>query len=185
MANTTTLLLCLSMWTLFLSNLFLFKHPLLLTINVLMLASATSLSLNSMSIWYAYMLFMVFAGGLLVIFIYIASLAPNAIFTLNSQIIPLTTQAVMTITLFLLKPPVHTNPAPSLPQNTKETTASLVHLFLDQNVKLLIFAAMALIMSMTIVMNLFKPSDGPMRPFKTSITNLSNNTIYEKISHYD
>nr|QCX42050.1 NADH dehydrogenase subunit 6 [Margaritifera margaritifera] len=169
-ASTTTLLLCLSAWTLFLSNLFLLTHPLMLTINVLMLALATCLSLNSLSIWYAYMLFMVFVGGLLVIFTYIASLAPNAIFTLSKQTIPIMAQAMMTAMLFLVKAPVYTNAAPSLPQNAKETARALMYFYLDQNMKLLIFAATALILSMVIVMGLFKPGDNAMRPFKTGKT---------------
>nr|ARH56132.1 NADH dehydrogenase subunit 6 [Pseudunio marocanus] len=165
MASTTTLLLCLSVWALLLSNLFLLVHPLLLTINVLMLALTTCLSLNSLSTWYAYMLFMVFVGGLLVIFTYIASLAPNAIFAIKSQIIPVTTQAVMTAMLFFMKMPTHSSPTPSLSQNAEETTRSLVYFYLDQNIKLLMFTATILIMSMIIVMSLFKPSEGAMRPF--------------------
>nr|QUT09637.1 NADH dehydrogenase subunit 6 [Tenuilapotamon latilum kaiyangense] len=71
-------------------------HPLAMGLNLLTQTIIISLSagLTTYSFWFSYTLFLIFLGGMLVLFIYIASLASNEFFY-----IPLTS---IMISLFLL-----------------------------------------------------------------------------------
>nr|YP_010449536.1 NADH dehydrogenase subunit 6 [Anelytra multicurvata]UTU96096.1 NADH dehydrogenase subunit 6 [Anelytra multicurvata] len=59
-------------------------HPLTMTLIIIMqtLLVCLSTGLKSPSFWFSYVLFLVFLGGMLVLFIYITSLASNEMFSL-------------------------------------------------------------------------------------------------------
>nr|QBR55117.1 NADH dehydrogenase subunit 6 [Diamphipnopsis sp. SD-2019] len=80
------------------------NHPLamglMLLIQTLIICLATGLM--SPSFWFSYILFLVFLGGLLVLFIYVTSLASNEMFTLSSKtFILLSTPLIMTTLLMM------------------------------------------------------------------------------------
>nr|YP_009490596.1 NADH dehydrogenase subunit 6 [Taeniopteryx ugola]AWH98605.1 NADH dehydrogenase subunit 6 [Taeniopteryx ugola] len=64
-------------------------HPLamgmMLLLQTLMICLLTGLT--TQSFWFSYILFLVFLGGLLVLFIYVTSLASNEMFSLSTKII--------------------------------------------------------------------------------------------------
>nr|UBN08778.1 NADH dehydrogenase subunit 6 [Macropanesthia kraussiana] len=64
------------------------NHPLamglVLLIQTIVISMITGLS--SQSFWFSYILFLIFIGGMLVLFIYITSLASNEMFTLSTKI---------------------------------------------------------------------------------------------------
>nr|WGO57428.1 NADH dehydrogenase subunit 6 [Panesthia angustipennis cognata] len=76
------------------------NHPLamglILLIQTIMISMITGLS--SQSFWFSYILFLIFIGGMLVLFIYITSLASNEMFMLSTKLICL----LMLITLPIL-----------------------------------------------------------------------------------
>nr|AQM39951.1 NADH dehydrogenase subunit 6 [Phyllomimus sp. ZJZ-2017] len=77
-----------------------FKHPLSMTIIIICqtLIMSMCLSLMTKTFWMSYILFLVFLGGMLVLFLYITSLAPNEKFsTLKLPMIMMTT-----ISLYML-----------------------------------------------------------------------------------
>nr|YP_002274312.1 NADH dehydrogenase subunit 6 [Parafronurus youi]ABY53359.1 NADH dehydrogenase subunit 6 [Parafronurus youi] len=64
------------------------NHPLamglILLVQTLLIALMTGLL--SPSFWFSYILFLVFLGGMLVLFIYVTSLASNEMFSISSQV---------------------------------------------------------------------------------------------------
>nr|YP_010586196.1 NADH dehydrogenase subunit 6 [Goera fissa]UZZ43958.1 NADH dehydrogenase subunit 6 [Goera fissa] len=61
------------------------KHPLIITIFVIIQVINLTLTIGllSYSYWMSYIMFLIFIGGLLILFIYISSLIPNKIYYLN------------------------------------------------------------------------------------------------------
>lgn len=73
------------------------KHPLAIGIILIVqrLVISIIIGLISKTFWFSYILFLVFLGGILVLFIYVTSLASNEIFSFSFKII------VLTISLFI------------------------------------------------------------------------------------
>nr|WFP44758.1 NADH dehydrogenase subunit 6 [Typhoptera quadrituberculata] len=70
-----------------------FKHPLSMTLLIICqtLILSVSMSLTTKTFWMSYILFLVFLGGMLVLFLYITSLASNEILNTTNQSTTLTT----------------------------------------------------------------------------------------------
>nr|YP_009745929.1 NADH dehydrogenase subunit 6 [Dolichosciara megumiae]QIH95787.1 NADH dehydrogenase subunit 6 [Dolichosciara megumiae] len=68
------------------------KHPLamgfLLLVQTVLISMITGLMINSF--WFSYILFLVFLGGMLVLFIYVTSLASNEVFKFSIKLMLLT-----------------------------------------------------------------------------------------------
>nr|QNE85685.1 NADH dehydrogenase subunit 6 [Phaonia tuguriorum] len=77
------------------------KHPLMMGFLLLIQTSliCTMCSLMIKSFWFSYILFLVFMGGMLVLFIYVTSLASNEMFSLSTKLIFL---SLMVFTLSLI-----------------------------------------------------------------------------------
>nr|YP_010371605.1 NADH dehydrogenase subunit 6 [Halidaya aurea]UOW81233.1 NADH dehydrogenase subunit 6 [Halidaya aurea] len=65
------------------------KHPLAMGLTLLIQTSMTSMltGLMTKNYWFSYILFLILLGGMLVLFIYMTSLASNEMFTFSSKII--------------------------------------------------------------------------------------------------
>nr|YP_006503867.1 NADH dehydrogenase subunit 6 [Elodia flavipalpis]AFA46597.1 NADH dehydrogenase subunit 6 [Elodia flavipalpis] len=96
-------------WILF-SLLFIFnfffmfmKHPLAMGLTLLIQTVLISLmsGLISKTFWFSYILFLVFLGGMLVLFIYVTSLASNEMFSLSIKLMLMST-LIMILFLFIL-----------------------------------------------------------------------------------
>nr|QNE85463.1 NADH dehydrogenase subunit 6 [Nanna flavipes] len=64
------------------------KHPLAMGLTLLIQTTLVSMSsgLMTKSFWFSYILFLVFLGGMLVLFIYVTSLASNEMFSLSIKL---------------------------------------------------------------------------------------------------
>nr|QUL58782.1 NADH dehydrogenase subunit 6 [Sarcophila rasnitzyni] len=82
------------------------KHPLAMGLTLLIQTTLICLTsgLMSKTFWFSYILFLVFLGGMLVLFIYVTSLASNEMFSLSIKlsIISLMIFFLSMITLFML-----------------------------------------------------------------------------------
>nr|YP_009918971.1 NADH dehydrogenase subunit 6 [Pegoplata infirma]QMP96551.1 NADH dehydrogenase subunit 6 [Pegoplata infirma] len=82
------------------------KHPLAMGLTLLIQTTLICLlsGLMTKSFWFSYILFLVFLGGMLVLFIYVTSLASNEMFSFSMKllIISLSIFFMMMITLFFL-----------------------------------------------------------------------------------
>nr|AGG20134.1 NADH dehydrogenase subunit 6 [Lamprotula tortuosa] len=157
-----TLMLFMSMMIFYLLDVMTSPHPLVLCIKVLMLAFNLCLSMSFSSTWYAYMIFMVMLGGVLVMFTYVSSLAPNSIFSKSLNSPNLFVQAVIALFLsynFLdLSPKSINTQKPFIPPEN-----FITFFFSESNSSLLLTLASALLLSMLIVSNLLSNSKSTMR----------------------
>lgn len=85
------------------------KHPLAIGLILLLQTTVICLitGLLNKSFWFSYILFLIFLGGILVLFIYVTSIASNEIFSLSTKItitIPLIFILLILITWFIDKP---------------------------------------------------------------------------------
>nr|YP_009373464.1 NADH dehydrogenase subunit 6 [Cumberlandia monodonta]AQT38561.1 NADH dehydrogenase subunit 6 [Cumberlandia monodonta] len=153
-------------------NMLHFKHnlpntPLSLGLMVLLLAFISCTLIASMSPWYAYMLFFIFIGGMLVMFAYIASLSPNTTFSVNNQLVPLT---FMLLTFFPLKDSasaILSTESSELKLSVSSATQSLSFLYSPQGATMLMLLAGILLFTMVASVKLCKPIAGALRPFMT------------------
>nr|YP_009349880.1 NADH dehydrogenase subunit 6 [Pseudorhynchus crassiceps]AQM40028.1 NADH dehydrogenase subunit 6 [Pseudorhynchus crassiceps] len=77
------------------------NHPLAITLTIIIqtLLVAIITGLSTSSFWFSYILFLVFLGGMLVLFIYISSLASNELFSISVKYLSIT---LMLITLLFI-----------------------------------------------------------------------------------
>nr|YP_010853096.1 NADH dehydrogenase subunit 6 [Margaritifera hembeli]WGM81314.1 NADH dehydrogenase subunit 6 [Margaritifera hembeli] len=154
-----------TLWVYCTLNMIFPMHPLSLGLMVLLLAFISCTLIASASPWYAYMLFFIFIGGMLVMFAYIASLSPNTTFSINNQLIPL---VFMLITLFLLKNSISVSSltdSSELKLSVTSTAQSLSFLYSDQGVMMLTLLACMLLFTMVAAVKLCKPIAGALRPY--------------------
>nr|AGN92166.1 NADH dehydrogenase subunit 6 [Lamprotula leaii] len=171
-----TLVIFSSMSVALLCNSIFSTHPLVLTIKVLLLATTMCLTIAHTTTWYAYMLYMVMVGGMLVMFTYISSLSPNGVFGLKPQLTHLT---------ILLASGVLVTYSTSLTPNTTNTQdhhnapENFISFFLeDKTMSLLPMLAAILLLAMFMSMALLSRTKAPMRQtaFFSSYTTHKNTT---------
>nr|AXO78621.1 NADH dehydrogenase subunit 6 [Unio pictorum]AXO78635.1 NADH dehydrogenase subunit 6 [Unio pictorum] len=157
-----TLFMFTSMMIFYLLDTMTSSHPLILSIKVLMLALSLCLTMSFFTTWYAYMIFMVMLGGVLVMFIYISSIAPNSIFKMKSSILYLSIQ--MSIMFLLSYDFILSHPKALVTQKPFAIPENLVTFYLSSShSSLLLMMASALLLSMLIVTNLLSNSKNAMR----------------------
>nr|YP_010564790.1 NADH dehydrogenase subunit 6 [Volucella inanoides]UZA61193.1 NADH dehydrogenase subunit 6 [Volucella inanoides] len=80
------------------------NHPLsmglMLLIQTILICLMTGLMTKSF--WFSYILFLIFVGGMLILFIYITSLASNEMFSLSMKMTLITLMLLMIMTIYLL-----------------------------------------------------------------------------------
>nr|WSP02080.1 NADH dehydrogenase subunit 6 [Ortmanniana ligamentina] len=136
-------------------------HPLILTIKVISLSTCLCMTLSTFSLWYAYMLFMVLVGGVLILFTYTSSLSPNAIFHLKPQTSQLAYNLFLSIFSALLLTPT---PMIINTHNQYQHPNDLILFFFSENSSFLLFMACTLALSMTVVTTILKNNKKAMRP---------------------
>nr|YP_009378635.1 NADH dehydrogenase subunit 6 [Pseudunio marocanus]ARH56119.1 NADH dehydrogenase subunit 6 [Pseudunio marocanus] len=162
-----TLLLLSTIWMYCTLNMIFPMHPLSLGLMVLLLAFISCTLIASASPWYAYMLFFIFIGGMLVMFAYIASLSPNTTFSINNQLIPL---IFMLFTIYLSKDSTTISSAgenSELESSISLMAQSLSFLYSDRGATMLTLLACMLLFTMVIAVKLCKPTAGALRPYST------------------
>nr|UOU85341.1 NADH dehydrogenase subunit 6 [Pollenia vagabunda] len=151
------------------------KHPLAMGLILLIQTTLICLSsgLMTKSFWFSYILFLTFMGGMLVLFIYITSLASNEMFTFSMKltIISLSIFTIMMITLNYLDMNIFMNY-----QNTEiltnynsnsyilENSLSLNKLYNYPTNMLTILLINYLLITLIAVVKITKLFKGPLRP---------------------
>jgi NADH-ubiquinone oxidoreductase chain 6 len=138
--------------------LYLSTTPIILGINILIIALLLSVTLaSSIRSWYAFLVFLIYVGGILVIFAYFLALAPNqqiptkrnVMYALITLII-LTTVAIITDTKIFI---------------SQEINQDSAYLYSVSTSPILIILALTLFLTIVIVVKLTNRSGGPLRPF--------------------
>nr|WSP02095.1 NADH dehydrogenase subunit 6 [Ortmanniana ligamentina] len=160
-----TLLLLLTVWVYSVLSMTLPMYPLSLGMMILLLAFITCTIMATMSPWYAYMLFFIFIGGMLVMFAYIASLTPNMTFAVNNQLMPI---ILTMVTIFILKSLNSTSnhqTSPDLSLSINDSTQALSFLYSTSGEECVILLACILLFTMVVSVKLCKPKSGALRPY--------------------
>nr|URX52673.1 NADH dehydrogenase subunit 6 [Glyptotermes nr. iridipennis] len=145
------------------------KHPLAMGLMLLMQTMIVCLISGSMhkSFWFQYILFMVFVGGMLVLFIYVTSLASNEMFSLSTK---------MTATAMLMLPSMMMieNQTKLISKETtnhemmmvEEITTMTSKLYNQPNGTMTILMALYLFLTLIVVVKITNISKGPLRQTK-------------------
>nr|BDQ43581.1 NADH dehydrogenase subunit 6 [Amynthas quintanus] len=138
--------------------LYLSTTPIMLGINILVMALLLSVTLaTSMSPWYAFLVFLIYVGGMLVMFAYFLALAPNQQMPTKSNM----AYVLMTL-LILTAMAVITDIEIFIPQ---ELCQDITYLYSTSTAPILIMLALILLLTMVIVVKLTNRLGGPLRPF--------------------
>nr|UQJ75284.1 NADH dehydrogenase subunit 6 [Proneotermes latifrons] len=142
------------------------NHPLamgmmLLTQTIMMCMIS---GLMHQSFWFQYILFMVFVGGMLVLFIYVSSLASNEMFSLSTKM------TVMLLIMMMLNPTIKDwnmiNSKESMMFNTtteNEIITMTSKLYNQPNGTMTILMALYLLMTLIVVVKITNMPKGPLR----------------------
>nr|YP_008758520.1 NADH dehydrogenase subunit 6 [Sagmariasus verreauxi]BAO02876.1 NADH dehydrogenase subunit 6 [Sagmariasus verreauxi] len=151
-------------------------HPLsvgiILLIQVTLVALASGLS--SSSFWFSYILFLIFLGGMLVLFIYVASLASNEIFKVSplSVIANLTLMFLLSTTMTLIDPLLSPAATPiqhhflEMKDQMDLSSMSTHALYNFPTMTLTLFVVFYLLLTLIVVVSVTSVSFGPLRTSK-------------------
>nr|AMO27000.1 NADH dehydrogenase subunit 6 [Amynthas sp. 3 LZ-2016] len=138
--------------------LYLSTTPIMLGINILVMALLLAATLaTSLSSWYAFLVFLIYVGGMLVMFAYFLALSPNQQMPATGNILYiLLTLATLAIvaTVTEMKISIH-----------QETYQDNLFLYTTTSAPILVMLALILLLTMVIVVKLANRSSGPLRPF--------------------
>nr|URH16798.1 NADH dehydrogenase subunit 6 [Cryptotermes cavifrons] len=141
------------------------NHPLAMGVMLLMQTTMTCLISGLMykSFWFQYILFMVFIGGMLVLFIYVASLASNEMFSLSTKM--MTASATAMLMSAMLKDWTTPDSSDSTTYNTTSNEVGLMtsKLYNQPSGALTILMALYLLMTLIVAVKITNVSKGPLR----------------------
>lgn len=149
------------------------NHPLaiglILLIQTLIISAAVGLILPTF--WFSYILFLVFLGGILVLFIYVTSLASNEMFSLSTNsILILLGGVAATALIVIIIDPTSLNNLSSFNEITTLTHLPEVYniyifkIYNLLNYILTIVIIIYLLLALVIVANIVIVNEGPLRP---------------------
>lgn len=139
------------------SILFLAPTPIILGINILIISLLLSAVFASfIRSWFAFLVFLIYIGGILVIFAYFLALTPNQQISYDIILYSLISIATFSSLVYLLDI--------KIPTLTLFSQGSSL-LYIKTNAPFLILLALILLLTIIIVVKLTNLSKGPLRPF--------------------
>nr|WRV01096.1 NADH dehydrogenase subunit 6 [Stygiocaris lancifera] len=147
-------------------------HPLVMGAILLIQTTIIALMLTFMlkTTWFSYILFLIFLGAMLVLFIYVASLAPNESLSLSYTLVILfmlmIIMGVMISALdpFLLSHSIfNENSDVDTPSASLVTNMSLYPMYNKPTMKLTLFLILYLLLTLVVVVKITTTHFGPLR----------------------
>lgn len=136
------------------------KRPIQITLIVIFIALLTASSFSILiSSWYAFLIFLIYVGGILVIFAYFTATSPNQQRTDSKK---LTFTIFISFTIFIIII-TYTN----LNNYINHDQQQIIRLFSANNTYILIGITIILLLTIIIVVKLASRSKGPLRSFIT------------------
>nr|WAX39126.1 NADH dehydrogenase subunit 6 [Anaplecta sp. 1 ZQW-2020] len=148
----------------------LMKHPLAMGLTLLMQTMMTCLISGLMlkTFWFSYILFLIFLGGMLVLFIYVTTLASNEMFKFSTKMT--TMLLTMTLTMMLMNPywmteEIHkwTETMPNIMELSTENSKSLMKLYNNPTMLMTIMLALYMLLTLITVIKITTITKGPLR----------------------
>nr|YP_010946801.1 NADH dehydrogenase subunit 6 [Pseudoglomeris angustifolia]WGO57558.1 NADH dehydrogenase subunit 6 [Pseudoglomeris angustifolia] len=142
------------------------KYPLslgmILLIQTMMISSITGMI--SQSFWFSYMLFLVFLGGMLILFIYVTSLISNEIISMSTKMITINFTLFLPF-MFMNSFLLNTNNLESLNflSTNNELPLLLIKIYNYPSGVITIMLAMYLFITLIAVVKITSISKGPLR----------------------
>nr|YP_009379716.1 NADH dehydrogenase subunit 6 [Nemoura nankinensis]ARQ82456.1 NADH dehydrogenase subunit 6 [Nemoura nankinensis] len=150
-------------------------HPLAMGLMLLIQTILISIltGLTAQSFWFSYILFLVFLGGLLVLFIYVTSLASNEMFSMSmSTLFPVMTSSLILFMLLILIDPSLMSSSTSNFENLnflnttfyqEESSNSLSKLYNGPTSLITLTLVLYLFLTLIAVVKITKINHGPLR----------------------
>jgi len=146
------------------------SHPLSLGLTLLFQTVLISVGTGifTHSYWFSYILFMIFLGGMLVLFIYVVSLASNDLFSFSLKTFVTYTLVLVILTFILLfLDPIVTPHLSSLPLSSISTQPSTVHfirwIYRNTLIIFTLFIILYLLLTLIVVVKITNLFKGPLR----------------------
>nr|ACA49831.1 NADH dehydrogenase subunit 6 [Phrynus sp. 1 SEM-2008] len=135
---------------------YMIHHPMILSIILIMISLSVAflLPLFSNFSWSSYIISLILIGAMLIIFIYLASLAPNEIFISYNK----TTFIMLSTSIFFLSFII-----PSPPSLSQPNLNLLTQLFFSQGMFLILILAVFLLITMIAVVKITSLPEGPLK----------------------
>nr|WRK67374.1 NADH dehydrogenase subunit 6 [Semirhynchia dumbrodiana] len=165
----------LSMFNIIISiNLINIKHPLVMGFMLLMQTIIITMicGLHLYSYWFSYILFLIMLGGMLVLFMYMTSLASNEIFSLSFNWVMFSFTFIIAFTMIMIFMDQFLLSSNNLEtmmfhNNTKftfsENEINLIKLYNNPTMNLTILMMTYLLLTLIIIVKITKISYGPLR----------------------
>nr|WGO57480.1 NADH dehydrogenase subunit 6 [Perisphaerus sp. 3 ZQW-2023b] len=139
---------------------------LILLIQTIMISTITGFM--AQSFWFSYTLFLIFLGGMLILFIYVTSLIANEIISLSTKTILMNSIIFMMISLLINSPSLNMNNHESMIffNTNNELPLFLVKIYNQPSGLITIMLAMYLFITLIAVVKITSISKGPLRQMK-------------------
>nr|AIY61695.1 NADH dehydrogenase subunit 6 [Isognathotermes fungifaber] len=144
------------------------KHPMAMGMLLLMQTTMVCLISGTMfkSFWFSYILFMIMIGGMLVLFMYMTSLASNEMFSPSNKML------MMTLATLPILMPMMTNSINNKEMNAHETmmeneiTTTTTVMYNQMMGAMTTLLVLYMLMTLIVVVNIINVSKGPLRQTK-------------------
>nr|AQP29194.1 NADH dehydrogenase subunit 6 [Microcerotermes sp. A TB-2017] len=141
------------------------KHPLAMGLMLLIQTTMVCLISGTMykSFWFSYILFMIMIGGMLVLFMYMTSLASNEMFSPSNKML---TAALMILPALLYTMPAVTNNKEMCPHDTMAENEILTTTTVMYNQTMGIMTTLLvlyMLLTLIVVVNIINVYSGPLR----------------------
>lgn len=137
------------------------NNPLSITLIIIFIALITACIFSAtLSSWYAFLIFLIYVGGILVIFAYFTATSPNQQQISGKKIIK------TVILIILITGSILITMNRNIPL-TSSKSHQLIRLYTSHNIYTLILITLVLLITIVIVVKLASRSKGPLRTFIT------------------
>nr|YP_009351765.1 NADH dehydrogenase subunit 6 [Nasutitermes macrocephalus]AQP30621.1 NADH dehydrogenase subunit 6 [Nasutitermes macrocephalus] len=141
------------------------KHPMAMGLMLLMQTIMICLISGTMysSFWFSYILFMIMIGGMLVLFMYMTSLASNEMFAPSNKML-LASSIILPILMYLM--PTMTNNSEMNTHNTmmeNEITTTTTVMYNQMMGTMTTMLVIYMLLTLIVVVNIINVSSGPLR----------------------
>nr|UCU06903.1 NADH dehydrogenase subunit 6 [Potamometra montandoni]UCU06916.1 NADH dehydrogenase subunit 6 [Potamometra montandoni]UCU06929.1 NADH dehydrogenase subunit 6 [Potamometra montandoni] len=146
------------------TSMIMMKHPLSMGFSIILLTILTAIMMNFMIkySWYSYILVLVMLGGMLVLFMYMASIASNEIMKFSMKIMLLMTTTFIVSSL-MINYEVENMISPNMYFIENQNNMSMMKLFNSKTSIITILLASYLLITMIYVIFITNMFEGPMR----------------------